>query len=176
MKSLFRPRDYIIGGAQRAGTMPKRYRWTFVNGGRAQLVDLAGAIGVPQRSQKWCNILLKEKFFLFAINENLGWLYVLAINTARSSSHFRRSLKEARHSTWPLLHQRKQNACLRLAMQALPNRASSAGPIAAVDAPLIGRSSFRRTSASSEQEQHHRAEAQAVHPLGDVRGRASRCA
>jgi len=73
--------------------MPKRYRWAFVNGGRAQLVDLAGAIGVPQRSQKWCNILLKEKFFLFAINENLGWLYVLAIKTTRSSSHFRRPLK-----------------------------------------------------------------------------------
>src|SRR5258706_8849709 len=72
--------------------MPDCYRRPFVDGRRAQLVDLAGAIGVPQRSQKWCNILLKEKFFLFAINENLGWLYVLAIKT-RSSPHFSSPLK-----------------------------------------------------------------------------------
>ena len=116
--------------------MPKRYRWTFVNGGRAQLVDLAGAIGVPQRSQKWCNILLKEKFFLFVINENLGWLYVLAIKTTRSSSHFRRPLKRSKHSIWPLLHQRRQDARLRPAMKAL--RLVSR-PIAAVEALLIGR-------------------------------------
>jgi hypothetical protein len=107
--------------------MPKRYRWTFVNGGRAQLVDLAGAIGVPKRSQKWCNILLKEKFFLFVINENLGWPYVLAIKTTRSSSHFRRPPKRSRHSIWPPLHQRQQDARLRPAMKALrlvsrPNR------------------------------------------------------
>jgi hypothetical protein len=116
--------------------MPKRYRWTFVNGGRAQLVDLAGAIGVPQRSQKWCNILLREKFFLFVINENLGWLYVLAIKTTRSSSHFRRPLKRSRHSIWPPLHQRQQDARLRPAMKAL--RLVSR-PIAAVEALLIGR-------------------------------------
>src|SRR5229473_8269068 len=111
--------------------MPERDRRPLIHGRRAQLVDLAGAIGIPQCSQKWCNILLKEKFFLFAINENLGWLYVSAIKTTRSSSHFPRPLKRSRHSTWPLLHQRQQDARLRPAMKAL--RLVSR-PIAAVEA------------------------------------------
>ncbi len=67
--------------------MPKRYRWTFVDGRRAQSVDFTGTVGISQSSQKGRYISLKEKFFWFAINENLRWFYPLAIKT-RSSYHF----------------------------------------------------------------------------------------
>jgi hypothetical protein len=66
---------------------------SFTDGEHSLLIFIV-TVSISQSSQERPDILLKEKFLFFAINENPRWLYVLAIKPG-SSSHFRpRSLTE----------------------------------------------------------------------------------
>ena len=92
LKTFLRPCDNIRGGAQGARTMPKRYRRPLVHCRRAQLVDFTVTASIPQSSQERPDILLKEKFLLFAINQNPRWLYTLSIKPG--SSHLSSTLPQ----------------------------------------------------------------------------------